>query len=76
MGSISIFASLFGFMLIPVWIPLVGATVGRIADAVRARRGLVAEPTVVERLRARRAAEAATAVTMPGPTPAAPPLAA
>ena len=43
------------FMLLPVWIPLVTAAVGRIAAAFRP----APEPTPVEQLRTLRAAEAA-----------------
>ncbi len=48
------------FMLIPIWIPLIAVGVGAVLDRVRTLLGREPEPTPVERLRARRAAQATT----------------
>lgn len=57
---VTVFAPLFLFMLIPVWIPLLAVACGALADRYDALRGRVAEPSPVDRLRARRAQELPT----------------
>ncbi len=51
---------LLAFMTLPLWIPVNGVAAGTLVDTVRIRRGDAPEPSVVERLRARRAAEGST----------------
>jgi hypothetical protein len=46
------------FMLLPVWIPLLGVAFGVVADRVAALRGRVAEPSVHEKIHLRRQHEA------------------
>jgi hypothetical protein len=36
--AVTIFAPLFGFMLLPVWIPILTEVVGRIVDQIGPRR--------------------------------------
>ncbi|GAB4006885.1 hypothetical protein [Nocardioides ultimimeridianus] len=46
------------FMLLPVWIPLVGSVLGRAGDRLAALRGASAEPSIHQRLHLRRQHEA------------------
>ncbi len=60
--ALSIFVPLFGFMLLPVWIPILAVSVGWVADHVGGRDhdAIVARFAVVkERSRAHRVAMAA-----------------
>lgn len=56
--ALAIFIPLFGFMLIPAWIPLVALVFGKLADLARPRE----EQAMAARLAERRAAERAVAV--------------
>lgn len=49
------------FMLLPVWIPLLGVAFGVVADRVAALRGKVAEPSIHEQVHLRRQHEAGPA---------------
>lgn len=55
---------LFGFMTLPIWIPVIGTTIGHLTDIVKLRRGHVPAAPVVEQLKARRAAEAQRPATI------------
>lgn len=57
---------IFTFMLIPLWIPLVAAVVGLLADAVKAPAKVVTHPGAAARAAGRHAAQAAH-VTPVGP---------
>ena len=46
------------FMLLPVWIPMLAIGFGMVGDRIQAARGRGAEPTVQERIHARRQHEA------------------
>lgn len=37
--ALLIFAPLFAFMLLPIWIPIIAVAVGTVADAVGSTRG-------------------------------------
>lgn len=54
--AIAIFVPLFGFMLLPLWIPIVAVLGGKVVDLVSPRE----EQSMADRLAARRA-EVATA---------------
>jgi hypothetical protein len=45
------------FLLMPVWLPLIGSALGAGVDALRALRGHVPHPSVAERIRLQRQAE-------------------
>ncbi|GAB3866418.1 hypothetical protein GCM10028801_38590 [Nocardioides maradonensis] len=55
---LSSLAPLWIFMLLPVWIPLLGVVFGVVADRVASLRGKVAEPSIHEKIHLRRQREA------------------
>lgn len=62
--AISVFAPIFAFMLIPIWIPLVTAMLGAVADGLRPARR-TATSVAVESARSR-SARARTARSIDG----------